>query len=127
MIADQAGVVRAVRAARGFAVDCALAERHADRLAVVLEEWLSNLVEHGRTAPGSRVAIRLDRAGALVRLTVSDAGIAFDPRAVAFQGPNRERGGGAGLELVRAWAEIVDYRRSRARNRVVLAVADPTT
>ena len=43
--------------------------------------------------------------------------------AAAFEGPNPDRGGGAGLELVRAWSQIADYRRRRGRNRVVLVVA----
>ncbi|HEY0648488.1 ATP-binding protein [Phenylobacterium sp.] len=125
IVADKQGVIRAAKAARAFAARCELAERHADRLALVLEEWLGNVVEHGGAAPGSRIVIRLDRPDARVRLTMSDAGAAFDPRAAAFQGPNLQRGGGVGLELVRAWAEILDYRRRRARNRVVLAVGAP--
>lgn len=123
--ADEAGVIRAARASRAFAARCELAERHADRLALVLEEWLGNVVEHGGAAPGSRIVIRLDRPDSRVRLVVSDAGVAFDPRTGRFQGPNLRRGGGVGLELVRGWAEILDYRRSRARNRVVLAVRAP--
>ena len=122
---DDGGVLRAVRAARAFAAACALAERHADRLAVVVEEWISNVAEHGAAPAASRVAVRLEQAGGHVRLTLSDAGCAFDPRGVAFDGPNPARGGGAGLELVRAWAEIADYRRTRARNRVVLLVSAP--
>lgn len=123
--ADEAGVIRAARAARDFAARCQLAERHADRLALVLQEWLDNVVEHGGAAAGSRIVIRLDRPDTRVRLRVSDAGQAFDPRAAAFHGPNLQRGGGAGLEIVRTWAEILDYRRSRARNRVVLLVGAP--
>jgi anti-sigma regulatory factor (Ser/Thr protein kinase) len=69
--------------------------------------------------------LRLERADGRARLAVSDAGAAFDPRAPSFEGPNLERGGGAGLELVRAWAELADYRRRRGRNRVVLLVAAP--
>jgi serine/threonine-protein kinase RsbW len=125
IVADEEGVIRAAKAARAFAVRCELAERHADRLALVLEEWLGNVVEHGGAPRGSRIVIRLDRPDSRVRLTVSDAGVAFDPRAAAFQGPNLQRGGGVGLELVRAWAEILDYRRRRARNRVVLVVGAP--
>lgn len=125
MAADDAGVLRAVRAARAFAVACALAERHADRLAMVVEEWISNVAEHGAAPPASRVTVRLERAVGHVRLTLSDAGCAFDPRGAPFEGPNAARGGGAGLELLRAWAEIADYRRARARNRVVLLVSAP--
>jgi serine/threonine-protein kinase RsbW len=121
--ADDAGVVRAIRAARAFATSCALAETTADRLCVVVEEWLSNVVEHGQPAPGSRLIMRIQRGAAGLILTLTDSGQPFDPRTTpAFEGPNPERGGGAGLELVRAWAKVADYRRDRGRNRVVLVV-----
>jgi len=122
--ADAAGVVRAIRAARAFAAACALGETATDRLCVVVEEWLSNVVEHGEPAPGSRLMMHIARGAAGLTLTLTDAGQPFDPRATpAFEGPNPDRGGGAGLELVRAWAQIADYRHSRGRNRVVLVVA----
>ena len=90
-------MVRAIRAARRFAAGCGVAEAAVDRLCLVVDEWLTNVVEHGRP---------------------------FDPRAAAaFEGPNPDRGGGAGLELVRAWSQIADYRRRRGRNRLVLVMA----
>lgn len=54
-----------------------------------------------------------------VRLIVGDAGTAFDPRRIMFEGPNLTRGGGAGLALIQTWRRIADYRRQRGRNRVV--------
>lgn len=121
--ADEAGVVRAIRAARAFAAGCALGETAADRLCIVVEEWLSNVIEHGEPAPRSRLVMRLARDAAGLIVTFTDAGQPFDPRATpAFEGPNPHRGGGAGLEIVRAWAQIADYRRSSGRNRVVLVV-----
>ena len=119
--ADEPGVVRAVRAARAFAADCALGETATDRLCVVVEEWLSNVVEHGEPPPGSRLVVRLARDASGLTLTFTDAGQPFDPRATpAFEGPNPDRGGGAGLELVRAWSQIADYRYRGGRNRLVL-------
>ena len=55
----------------------------------------------------------------LVRLIVSDAGIAFDPRAITFEGPDLARGGGSGLPLIRASRLIADYRPQRGRKRVI--------
>jgi serine/threonine-protein kinase RsbW len=122
--ADEPGVVRAIRAARAFAAECALGETATDRLCVVVDEWLSNVVEHGEPPPGSRLVARLVRDAARLTLTFTDAGQPFDPRATpAFEGPNAARGGGAGLELVRAWAQIADYHHRRGRNRVVLEMA----
>lgn len=122
--ADESGVVRAIRSARAFAGRCALPGELADRLCLVVDEWLTNVVEHGAVAPRSRLVMRIERTAEGFTLSLSDAGQPFDPRtAPAFDGPNPHRGGGAGLELVRAWASIADYRRSHGRNRVVLIVA----
>ena len=78
-----------------------------------------NVVEHGGAHPASRIALRLQRLEGAVRLSVSDAGVAFDPRGVAFAGPNTERGGGAGLALICAWSRIAAYERRAGRNRLV--------
>jgi anti-sigma regulatory factor (Ser/Thr protein kinase) len=122
---DRGAIGRALALARRFAADAQLDEPAANRLAIVVEEWVGNVVEHGGAATGSRIAIGLERRGALVRLTASDAGAAFDPRAVDFEGPNLERGGGAGLALIAAWSRIVDYRRRAGRNRLVLEIPLP--
>ncbi|WP_293678128.1 ATP-binding protein [uncultured Phenylobacterium sp.] len=103
-----------------FAGDAGIGDEATDKLAIVVEEWLINVVEHGEAAPGSRIALRFERLEGVVRLTVSDAGRAFDPRAFAFEGPNMERGGGAGLALIQAWSRVADYRRRAGRNRLVL-------
>lgn len=122
--ADEAGVVRAIRAARAFAERCAVSAEAADHLCLVVDEWLTNVVEHGGAAPMTRLVARIERTGEGFTLRISDAGGPFDPRATpAFEGPNLQRGGGAGLELVRAWAGIADYRYSRGRNRVTLVMA----
>ncbi len=82
-----------------------------------------NVVEHGRPDPASRIVLRLALDGGRVRLGVTDAGVAFDPREAEFSGPNAERGGGAGLALIRAWSRVERYSRSAGRNRLVLTLA----
>ena len=106
--------------ARAFARRAALAEPAADRLAIVVEEWIVNVVEHGAAPAGSRIGLRLEHDAGTVRLILSDAGRPFDPRTAAFAGPDLDRGGGVGLELVRAWVTVADYRRRAGRNRLVL-------
>jgi anti-sigma regulatory factor (Ser/Thr protein kinase) len=64
--------------------------------------------------------VRLHREGAAAIVTVSDAGVAFDPREAAFDGPNHVRGGGAGLALIASLARITRYKRRRGRNRLTL-------
>jgi anti-sigma regulatory factor (Ser/Thr protein kinase) len=113
-------VARAVGLAHRFTQAAALPAESAHRLAVVVEEWVANIVEHGAARPGSLVVVTLERAGAGVRLDFSDAGVAFDPREAEDAGPNLHRGGGAGLALIRNWSEIESYARARGRNRLVL-------
>ncbi len=113
-------MARALGVARRFCEEASVGADGADRLAIIVEEWVINVVEHGGLSPGSRIALRLTREAACVRLTVTDAGTFFDPRTVAFEGPNLERGGGAGLELIRHWSRIVDSARRARRNRLEL-------
>ena len=110
----------ALAAARRFSEAEGLSVATADRLAIVVEEWVANVVEHGRPPEGSLIGLRLQKDGERVRMTFTDAGVAFDPRAAEDQGPNLQRGGGAGLALIRSWAEIEAYRRRGGRNRLVL-------
>jgi anti-sigma regulatory factor (Ser/Thr protein kinase) len=113
-------VARALALARRFAERRRLRADVADRLAIIVEEWLMNVVEHGQAAPARRIVLRLDLDGAKLRLSVSDPGVAFDPRRAGFDGPNTDRGGGAGLALIAAWSRIASYSRSGGRNRLVL-------
>jgi len=111
---------RAIARTRRFAEAAALPEASAHRLAIVVEEWINNIVEHGQAPAGSLVVFRLEQARGQVRVHFSDAGRAFDPRQARNRGPNLQRGGGAGLALIAGWCEIEAYRRGRGRNRLVL-------
>ena len=44
----------------------------------------------------------------------------FDPRGAAFEGPNPERGGGAGLAMIVSLCRIAGYARRAGRNRLIL-------
>lgn len=115
-------VAEALGVVRSFSDGSDLPPTAAERLAVVVEEWVANVVEHGDAHPDSRIVLRIGHREDHLRLTVSDAGRPFDPREAVFAGPNLERGGGAGLEIIRAWSRIVDYRRRAGRNRLVLII-----
>ena len=119
-MADAAAVSRAVRLARGFADRRGLDAVAANHLAVVVEEWIANVVEHGGPQGGARIVLRLSLEGGLVRVAVSDAGRPFDPRNAAFDQPNAERGGGAGLAMIASLSRIATYVRRAGRNRLVL-------
>jgi serine/threonine-protein kinase RsbW len=120
LLADAAAVSRAVRLAHGFAARTGLEPTVAGHLAVVVEEWVANVVEHGGPQDGARIVLRLRLTEGVVRLTVSDAGRPFDPRTAAFDGPNHERGGGAGLAMISNLCRIAGYARRAGRNRLEL-------
>lgn len=119
-MADQAAVSRALRLTRSFAARTGLEPGAAARLAVVVEEWVANVVKHGGPQGGARIVLRLRLGDGIVRLSVSDAGRPFDPRSAAFDGPDPERGGGAGLLLIAGLCRIAGYARRGGRNRLVL-------
>ena len=87
----------------------------------MVEEWVANVVEHGGPQGGARIVLRLRLEEAVVRLSVSDAGRAFDPRGAAYDGPDPD-GGGVGLALIAGFSRIVAYARRAGRNRLVLEV-----
>jgi serine/threonine-protein kinase RsbW len=112
-------VIRAIAAVRLYAETLSLADEAADRLALIAEEWVINILDHSGAAPQSRIVLMLAQPGGRPRLTVSDAGRPFDPCAVEDFGPNLERGGGAGIALIRTWCEMTYVRRG-GRNRLAL-------
>jgi anti-sigma regulatory factor (Ser/Thr protein kinase) len=109
-----------VRLARRFAGRAGLKPMQGDHLAMVVEEWVANIVEHGGPQGRARIVVRLRCCEASVRLSVSDAGRPFDPRTAAFAGPNPWRGGGAGLALIASLCRIARYARRAGRNHLDL-------
>lgn len=103
-----------------FCLGHALPEGQAARLVIIVEELVTNLVEHGGVAPDSLIELVLSREDGTIGIALSDSGVAYDPRSDDPDAPIPERGGGAGIDLVKAWAEIVDYRSQGGRNRLLL-------
>jgi anti-sigma regulatory factor (Ser/Thr protein kinase) len=85
-----------------------------------VEEWVANVVEYGGPQGGARIVLKLRVEAGLARVSISDAGAAFDPRTAVFDRPNLERGGGAGLALIGSLCHIASYARRAGRNRLVL-------
>jgi len=125
--ADAEAVSRALRLTGRFALAAGLEADAASHLALVVEEWVANVVEHGGMQGVARIVLRLSLGEGVVRLTVSDAGRPFDPRDAVFDGPNHERGGGAGLALIASVCRFAGYARRGGRNRLVLEMPLPDT
>jgi serine/threonine-protein kinase RsbW len=120
------GLRPALVAVHEFAGRIALDAAMTRRLAIVAEELLVNLLEHsGESVDGGELnaSLRIDDAAEGLTLTLEDDGIPFDPRdSGAVDMPNLDRGGGVGLALVKAFAQIESYGTSDGVNRLALTM-----
>ena len=116
-----AASLAALAAAENFASAARLDARGGARLAVVVEELVSNAVRHGAAAGMIAIDLTLQADDDEIAIILEDDGIAFDPTEQrAFTGPNPESGGGVGLTLVHAWANSIVYTRTGEHNRIEL-------
>lgn len=113
-------LVDAIALARAFGEAQRLAEADLARFCIVVEELVANLFDHGQLTELDRIALTFAREAGHVRIALTDPGAAFDPRQVPPNGERSDRGGGAGIDLVRAWAEIVGYEVTGDGNRLEL-------
>ncbi len=115
-------VTDAANVARNFAVANHIDGSDISRLCVIIEELFANLYEHGGVTHDELVQMSLSTSVGGVRIVVVDPGRPFDPRDAKSSRPRSERGGGAGIDIVRGWASQFDYRRSEGCNRLELLV-----
>ena len=106
-------------------------EEHVMRLDQCLDEALANVIAHGGPAAHAvpiALALKVHRnlCGNEAALTVSDAGIAFDPLTAPVKpGPTSlldAAPGGLGLTMMRHFADELSYRREGDRNHLTLVV-----
>jgi len=119
---DLLGIPGVAMQVRGFLDRCGIADRTKNRAEVAIEEVLTNVIRHGRAAPGARaieVEVRCTDGG--VHLRVIDDGIAFDPRTAPAFDPStpleQRTAGGMGIHLLRSFARELRYVRDGDRNR----------
>lgn len=93
------------------------------KLAIVVEELVANVVEHGACPDDQPIALTLAQQGRDIAVSLSDGGTYFDPRLVGPRTPHPpERGGGAGIALVLSWTRNVSYCRVDGRNLLQLVI-----
>jgi anti-sigma regulatory factor (Ser/Thr protein kinase) len=119
-----------------FCTRARLSARVVNRIEVIFEEVVANIVRHG-FSPGSAQSIRVVAAseGDDVLLVFDDDGVPFDPTGqappVSFTRLADAQVGGLGVALVRRLARTVDYSRPepvdnadfRPVNRLTVRVA----
>ncbi len=114
------GVTEASGAARTFGEAQWLTEDECARLCIIVEELIANLYDHGGLAETDKVELSLASEPGEIRIVIVDPGAPFDPRSAPTPSDRPERGGGAGIDIVRAWAEFVDYSLIPEGNRLEL-------
>lgn len=106
----------------------------AARLALVVEELFTNIVQHGFGGDtGGSVKLALNRDGATILLVCTDTAPPFDPRPALGPIPpdlaqplESRRVGGLGAWLVASLATVEGYERVDGHNRLTLRLALPT-
>lgn len=91
------------------------------RLTLALDEIVCNVIRHGFDDDKEhQIQVAVDVADGVVTASVTDDGVAFDPRDAPppnLNTPIEEREpGGLGMHLVRSTMDEVDYRREGGRN-----------
>lgn len=112
----------AIAATRRYAIDHGLGDKDQARLCIIVEELITNLCEHGVCDSAHDIALGLWRHDSNVQLTIEDNGAPFDPRGMPDAREIPRRGGGVGLKLVKAWAQILGYETVKGRNRLELNI-----
>ena len=118
-LAGPTAVHDATTAARAFAEEGGVADADVARLAVVVEELVTNFYDHGEISHEDEIFVELSLTEVDLRLVITDSGRPFDP-GKADNGDLPERGGGAGLKLVRAWASHIRYQSADGSNQLVV-------
>ncbi|XWN29620.1 MAG: ATP-binding protein [Devosia sp.] len=133
MVLDTAGDPLAALATQvdGFAKAQGLGTKARFTLDLVLEELITNVVNHGAGPEGADVQVTLSGQNGTVVGTVSDNAMAFDPLAMAPPDTTsslEERAvGGLGVHLVRTLASEISYAREGDRNVLRFTLTDEET
>ena len=102
----------------------ALDDRVINRVEVILEELVTNVVRHADEATHVRLSANPCDEG--VRLCVEDDGAAFNPLQVDEIGPfdklEDARLGGLGIPLVKRLSRSVEYDRIGSSNRICAVI-----
>ena len=96
------------------------------KLAIIVEELVMNLYEHGRVRAQDVVTLEMSSTDEAVDLVLVDPGFPFDALAAPLSRETPARGGGAGLELIRAWASTTNYESGAGLNRLSLRLSRRT-
>jgi serine/threonine-protein kinase RsbW len=110
---------------RQWAAWAGLSGDASDEGELCLNEAVGNIVQHsGDHAPTQPIGITLERTARGARMTVTDRGRPFNPLAHTPPDPPLTLDdapiGGLGIQLIRAHAASIEYRRDNDENVLIL-------
>jgi len=111
-------ISQASDAARAFGISQWLTDEELARLCIVVEELVANLYDHGGLTEQDNVELSLVVDPKGIRVSMIDLGAPFDPWTASRKVVRPERGGGVGIDIIRAWAHFISYRTSTEGNRL---------
>ena len=117
---------RLAAAVEAYAEDVDLPMSQAFTLDLVLEEIVTNIINHGAAPGGATVEIAIHRDGNALKGTVRDNAAPFDPLArppvdVTASVEDREIGG-LGIHLVREMTEALGYTYADGHNVLTFTI-----
>jgi anti-sigma regulatory factor (Ser/Thr protein kinase) len=125
---SKAGLEEGRRQMRSFLEEHALGARAIQKVELVFEETVTNIIQHGFDALAEHtIEIRITLFAHEIEVVVDDEGRPFDP--VAAPEPalpsslEDAKVGGLGLLLVRRNAKHMAYARTAGRNRTTITIA----
>ena len=101
-----------------------LSRKTVAEINLVLDELITNTIEHGKCDRKHQIEISLKKNGLQLTIQIIDTGLPFDP--TICQSPDtslpleQRRCGGLGILLVRKFSDFWDYTRSDNRNIITL-------
>lgn len=113
-----------------FCADNDVSMGHTMKLSLIVEELVTNTLEHGGLSTGSPIELDLNKQADTVTLVYTDRGIAFNPLTdLDLSDPvDGVEGsiGGWGWPLIKRYCETITYGRDNETNRLkmVLSLVD---
>jgi anti-sigma regulatory factor (Ser/Thr protein kinase) len=121
-LSEPKAVHDAVVAAGSFAKRAGIDGATASRLAIVVEELVINLYDHGGLRADDAFELELSSNGTEVRFALSAPGPEFDPWRPASGRNLGSSGAGAGVKLVKAWSSHLEHDYADGQNRLALTL-----
>lgn len=91
---------------------------------IILDELITNIIEHGGSDKNTFIDITLDKKGRSLTIEVSDEGPPFNPTLCALPDTSlsleRRKCGGLGILLVRRFSDSCRYKRLENKNVLTL-------